>query len=429
MRKKLEILEYIFFIVSILYYTGTINFLGGVTSADNPALQESGESSAILSLIQYGILAITLLLVVIRRNQISYFVSKRKFLLVFTGLILISFLWSPVPDLTLRRALIFLGVSLFGLSISARYTIKEQLYLFAWAMGIIVVINLLFTLALPSIGIEGGEHAGAWRGVYPQKNVSSRMFVLSSLILLLAKIGTHRYRYILAVLLGLSVVLTLLSASKGALVILLVMFALVPLFQALQLNNTWVLPLLVSLLLIGSSIAILLISNSETIVKFLGRDLTLTGRTGIWSVVISKIALHPWLGYGYKGFWLGMEGDSADVWYETFFMAPNAHNGWLDITVQLGLVGLFFFLLSYIKNCLRAIAWLRLNHTVEGLLPVLYLTFIFLYNLAETTLLDPAQFIWVMYTSITTTVLTQPIVVKDFNSPFRNNTFKRLKNV
>ncbi|BAY13952.1 O-antigen ligase family protein [Calothrix sp. NIES-2098] len=429
MRKKLLFLENLFVVFSFLYYSGTINFLGGVTSAENPALQEAGDGSPIMSLIQYGILAVTILLVVLRRNKITYLVSKRKFILAFTGLILISFLWSPVPDLTLRRALIFLGVSLFGLSISARYTLREQLYLFAWAMGIIVMINFLFTLALPSVGIEGGEHAGAWRGVYAQKNVSSRMFVLCSLILLLAKIGTQKYRYILAITLGLSVVLTILAASKGGLVILLVMFALVPLFKALRLNNSWILPLLISFLLIVSSIAIFLIDNSEIIVKLLGRDLTLTGRTGIWSVVISKIALHPWLGYGYKGFWRGMEGDSADVWYETLFMAPNAHNGWLDVTVQLGLVGLFCFLMSYIKNCIRAIAWLRLNYTVEGLLPVIYLTFIFLYNLAETTLLDPAQFIWVMYTSITTTVLTQPILVKDLNSQYGNNKLGRLKNV
>jgi len=30
--------------------------------------------------------------------------------------------------------------------------------------------------------------------------------------------------------------------------------------------------------------------------------------------------------------WLGMEGESADVWYETYFMATHAHNGfWLAL--------------------------------------------------------------------------------------------------
>jgi len=51
--------------------------------------------------------------------------------------------------------------------------------------------------------------------------------------------------------------------------------------------------------------------------------------TSIWAVVLDKISKHPWLGYGYKGFWLGMEGNlltsgmKLTSWH-------HAHNGfWL----------------------------------------------------------------------------------------------------
>jgi len=80
-------------------------------------------------------------------------------------------------------------------------------------------------------------------------------------------------------------------------------------------------PLYITVLLVGGSVAIWLVGNTA-IANALGRDVTLTGRTSIWAVVLDKISKHPWLGYGYKGFWLGMEGESADVWHETYFMAP-----------------------------------------------------------------------------------------------------------
>ncbi len=418
MSKLLKWVDKIIVIFSLLYYTGTLNFLGGITIADDPALKRTEPTEgAVLSMIQLLLYAATLLMTGARYKQILYVASKRKVFWGFVAVILLSFLWSQVPDITMRRAVVFLGVTLLGLNISVRYTIREQLFLLAWTMGIMVLINLVFTLGFPWAAIEAGEHQGAWRGVYAQKNILGRNTVLSAIIFLLAAMESRPHRTILWGGLGLSVLLILLSGSKGALVVFLVLLALIPLFSALRSSNSLVLPLLIIGILVGGSIATLLIGNTETIVKFLGRDLTLTGRTGIWSVVISKIAQHPWLGYGYKSFWRGMDGDSADVWYETLFMAPNSHNGFLDLLVDLGIIGCSCFILSFIKNCDRAIVWLRLDPTAAGLLPIMYLMFMFLYNLTESTILDPAIFVLLLYPAITTSVLTQPIAIKTSASP------------
>lgn len=412
-KKVLEIAEKIFIIFSLLHFSSTLNFFAGTTSAEDPTFQvgDVSDSNPILGLLQYLILGITLLLTAIRYRYIAYLASKRRFLWALAVLILLSFLWSALPDLTLRRGVIFLIIILFGLNVTARYSMREQLFLLSWTMGILVAINVLFTLALPSVGIEAGEHQGSWRGVYIQKNLFARMMVMSALTFLLATLESRSHRRILGIGLGLSVVLILLSGSKGALLIFLILVILLPLFKILRLSNNLSTPLMIIVLLLAASALIILVDSSETLAKFLGRDLTLTGRTGIWAVVIGKIAQHPWVGYGYKGFWRGMEGDSADVWYETFFLAPHAHNGFLDITVELGLIGLSLFLLTYGKSCLRAITWLKLNPSAIGLLPITYLMFMFLYNLTENSLTDPNYFIWALYSSITTSMLTQPILV------------------
>jgi exopolysaccharide production protein ExoQ len=75
-----------------------------------------------------------------------------------------------------------------------------------------------------------------------------------------------------------------------------------------------------------------------TIVHGLGRNLTLTDRTNIWAAVL-KIGTNPVFGVGFESFWLG---DRPDQIYS---MLPKekgigeAHNGYLEVYLDLGVVG------------------------------------------------------------------------------------------
>jgi O-antigen ligase len=70
-------------------------------------------------------------------------------------------------------------------------------------------------------------------------------------------------------------------------------------------------------------------------------DPTLTQRTDIWSFAIRKIAERPWLGYGYEVFW-GAGANSPSVREGPGFVAqmPHAHNGYIDVVLQTGALGL-----------------------------------------------------------------------------------------
>ena len=68
-------------------------------------------------------------------------------------------------------------------------------------------------------------------------------------------------------------------------------------------------------------------------------------------------------------------------------------------------------MLSYLKAYLRAVTWLRLNKTTEGLWPILYLTFMSLCNFTESLFLEPNYIFWVLYTAIITTILVQRIQI------------------
>jgi hypothetical protein len=82
-----------------------------------------------------------------------------------------------------------------------------------------------------------------------------------------------------------------------------------------------------------------------------GRDPTLTDRTKIWSVLLG-MHTNPLVGTGYESFWLGSRLDS--VW-EKVGHINEAHNGYLEVYLNLGIIGLLllvvFLIASYRTIC------------------------------------------------------------------------------
>jgi exopolysaccharide production protein ExoQ len=82
----------------------------------------------------------------------------------------------------------------------------------------------------------------------------------------------------------------------------------------------------------------------------LGRDPTLTGRTDVWEAVMA-FKTNPLLGTGYESFWLGDR--LHRLWVLHPWRPTQAHNGFLEVYLNLGLVGLtllgIFFVASYLR--------------------------------------------------------------------------------
>jgi O-antigen ligase len=88
--------------------------------------------------------------------------------------------------------------------------------------------------------------------------------------------------------------------------------------------------------------------NAE-LAKAMGRDPTLTGRTDIWNVVLS-LHTDPLFGTGYESFWLGPR--LQQIWQHG--RINEAHNGYLEVYLNLGLIGLFL-LVAFLISSYRAI--------------------------------------------------------------------------
>jgi O-antigen ligase len=85
-----------------------------------------------------------------------------------------------------------------------------------------------------------------------------------------------------------------------------------------------------------------------------GRDPTLTGRTNIWDAVLSTHT-NPLFGTGYQSFWLGPR--LFRVWEQAGVGIQEAHNGYLEVYLHLGSIGVLllclFLIASYLTICRR----------------------------------------------------------------------------
>ncbi|RLK47745.1 O-antigen ligase family protein [Microbacterium telephonicum] len=86
----------------------------------------------------------------------------------------------------------------------------------------------------------------------------------------------------------------------------------------------------------------------DQIFGLLGRSSDLTGREGIWEQVIARAGERPVLGWGFSTPWVPSD-PAFDGWIvDHGVTVMQAHNMWLDVSLQLGIVGVVFLALTYL---------------------------------------------------------------------------------
>lgn len=379
-----------FVVSALLISSGAITRLRGLGPASM--------SDSLLQVIWFGIYVITLFLLFVLRNRAVKVVAVDKLSWVLVGIALCSTLWSPVAEITLRRSIALVGTNLFGIYLAARYNLDEQLRLLAWALGIAAILSLVVVIGIPSFAIES---SGAWRGIYAQKNILARLMVVSSMVFLLLALSSHKHRWFVWVMFGLSVGLTVLSTSKTALVNLITLWLLLFFYRFLRLHYSLVVPLSIFGILAIAGTANVLSSNLEILLESLGKDATLSGRTDLWDSVLKMIWERPILGYGYGGFWItGWDGPAGYIWETVNWRPVHAHNGILNLWLDIGLLGVCVFVFGYLILIMRSLSWIRMTKTIEGFWPLMYMTFMLLYNQTESSLLGQNDFFWILYVAI-----------------------------
>jgi len=393
--------------LSLLFFTGGIFKLiltGGANQGDDAQFDAS-----IIQAIALVIYTITTTLLLLRWKKVLAFVSKDRWVLLLVFLTLASVLWSSSPDLTIRRSIALIGTSLFGTYFATRYTIREQLTLLGWALGISLLLSLVFIFALPQYGISGAPHTGAWRGIWTHKNGLGRHMAIAANVFWLLGLSIKQRRWIPWTALGLAILSVVMARATGALLASLIPIALIPFLQSLRWRSQFAIPAAIAILA-GSGIAAIAITlGSEAILIALGEDATLTGRTEFWPVIIHMIQQQPWLGYGYEAFWTGLNGPSAYIIHATQGHSPNhAHNGILQLWLHLGFLGVIVFLIGFWNMILRSVTWVRLSDSAADFWPLVFCVMMIQFNISESSILEYNNLEWVIYVAVALSIIRLP---------------------
>lgn len=143
--------------------------------------------------------------------------------------------------------------------------------------------------------------------------------------------------------------------------------------------------------------------------KTVGRDPTLTDRTYIWHAVLS-LHTNPLIGTGYESFWLGPR--LSQLWQQSVTFGINeAHNGWLEMYLNLGLIGAFLISCVLIAGYRNATKKLTTLSKVASLNLALWTITLF-YNMTE------AAFKWhIMWVTFLTAAIVVPERSQEGESP------------
>ncbi len=127
------------------------------------------------------------------------------------------------------------------------------------------------------------------------------------------------------------------------------------------------------------------------------QDATFTGRTFIWSFASEMIARRPVLGWGYQSFWL-IGPDAPSVVEAPGFVAimPTGHNGYIDVLLETGWIGLALLTLVILSAFGRMRYFQRKNFS-ETWFVLSILCFLIFYNVMESSWFRGFDLAWLIF--------------------------------
>jgi exopolysaccharide production protein ExoQ len=307
-------------------------------------------------------------------SRIRSLALRNLYSILYIMIVLVSAIWSLHPDLSLRRGCAYVLTIAIAGYIAARFTTEQALSVLARSFAICGVCSVIFVLMFPETGImSGGELEGNWRGIYPHKNVfgfamAIAVFVQLQLMVMESKSSLKAYFWIFFYL-----ILVILSRSTTALIMSILYIFVAINYIIWRKNKLYGYNMLLITLFALTLLVPAFLLDLDFFLGVFGKDSTLTGRTDVWDAVIELISQKPVSGWGYRAMWIPT--DSVTVWVDRRtgeWGAPSAHNAFLEITLELGLVGLASLILIVCQGIWRAIRCCALGLQPLGLFSLVF---------------------------------------------------------
>jgi exopolysaccharide production protein ExoQ len=376
----------------------------------DPGVQGSSEGSPLTQGIWAVVFLIVTLLAIPMYRQILPLVRANKCLCILVLLAIVSAAWSQDRVGTLRQGIALLMTTLFGIEIAMRYSIREQMRMACIVLGSVVVLSVATQLFLPGLVPQLGDDASIWQGAFGHKNTFGKIVVLAVAAFLSRPRRSRRDTILIVALVVIAAALVVASHSASSLVELAAIVLISWAIGTLRWRPSMLILAVFLSLLIAIPTVYLAMNNLDRVTAGLGRDSSLSGRTELWRLVAQSIASEPILGHGYGVFWEFSSQEATRIRGAIGWDAPSAHNGYLDLLLDVGLAGLVLYAAAYIVTVRRAIVLFRRGTASDMTWPLLLVAEIFLCQITEASVVAPHSTYWILYVAAVFSV-SKPFIV------------------
>lgn len=409
-KSSFAIFEKIFVVLGLFFSTDALIHL----FSDTTSTVEISSGNYLMGLILGAVYGFSLLLIFIRKDLLLKkglinSLRKNSFLFLFILFAFLSILWSASQNTALIRILGVFGATIFGIYIALRFNNEEKISLISSTLKIIILLSLIFIYLLPDYSVVGAG-LDIWRGIFLFKNELGRIALLAFAVFSLEILSNFKsgFRIFLnLIFIVISVFFIIMSNTATALAVLPIVIVIFFFHYFAKLKDKSLRRVSLAIFfLMGIIFLIAILLNFNLVLEFLGRDDTLTGRTALWTAVVDSIKESPLVGYGFYGFWTGFNGAAGEIYpyIDPYTDIVHAHNGFLEITLDLGIIGLLLFALHLISVIIFSFKLAFIKKSNFGLFQFIYLIVFLLFNLTTVLILKGSPFYWIVYVVISLSI-------------------------
>jgi exopolysaccharide production protein ExoQ len=368
-------------------------WLGGAIGQQ--AAQALEEGNPFDRAVSSAVLLLALGILMSRSFKWGNFLACNLALTAFLSFALVSVLWSDFPFVALKRWIRDLGNYLVILvALSDRRPLEAIRTVLRRLSYLLVPLSILLIKYYPQIGKQYSFWTGdnMYVGAATSKNMLGVLCLISGLFFFwdtvtrwreLRERRTKRIILVNVAFIAMTFWLLNLSSSATSTVCLVIGCLVIAVVhnRAFQRHPGFFKGLIPVCVCVYLVLAFGFNINGQ-LAGTVGRDPTLTDRTKIWGILLG-MHTNPLLGTGYESFWLGPR--LKEVW-RSFPGLNEAHNGYLDVYLNLGVIGLVLFagfmIVSYRTICRR----LSSSSSLGSLALAVWIVLAF-YNMTEASFL------------------------------------------
>jgi O-antigen ligase len=330
-----------------------------------------------------------------RFREIVKICVRAKLLLLLPGLAFISALWSQNPTHTLVDAANLALTTLFAIYLYVRYPGRRLVAFMVFTATISLLLCVLLVIFIPSAGIDAFQQ-NAWRGIFGQRNNCAVVCTLFLVLGLHFRPRSFTDQITRATVIFLSLLFIVMSGSRTGWALTVLALGLTFGLQLVaRMRSLDRVVFLMAAAVPTALVVFFVATNFNELLSLIDRDPTMTQRTVIWAEVVPSIVRRPFQGYGYSSYWAGLNGESMQTVLATGWMEGQAQDGYLDVLLELGLIGLLPLAWMFVRGFAQVTKALERN--VAGpavLLAAALLPLILAENIGESSLLTPLGIPW-----------------------------------